>query len=66
MPSASQKQADFMQHCAHDESYARQRGIDDGVAKAIHQEDIEQGLFGKTEGGPCPKCLELADAPPEA
>lgn len=61
MPSKSQKQADFMQHCAHDESYAAHRGIDPAIAKAVHQEDVEQGLYGKTKDGPCPKCQVLAE-----
>ena len=66
MPSKSQNQADFFQHSAHDESYAAQRGIDQGVAKAVHEEDIAEGLFGKTGGGPCPKCEELAEEAPPA
>ena len=61
MPSKTQRQADFFQHCAHDELYARHRSTDQGVAKAVHQEDIDQGLFGKTVDGPCPKCEELAE-----
>ena len=61
MPSKSQRQADFFQHSAHDESYAAHRGIDPAIAKAVHEEDISEELFGKTGGGPCPKCEELAE-----
>ena len=61
MPSKSQKQADMFQHASHDESYSRQRGLSDGLAEAIHAEDVGAGLFGKVEDGPCPKCDELKE-----
>lgn len=60
MPSKSQKQADMFQHVAHDDAYAQERGVDQGVASAVHAEDIAEDLWGKTEGGPCPKCEKLS------
>ncbi len=58
-PSRTQRQADAMQHAAHDKEYSESRGIPEDVAQEFHQMDISQGLHGKFKGCPCPKCEEL-------
>lgn len=65
MPSISQRQADMMQHAAHDKDYAVSRGVPFQLAKDQHQENITAGEWGKVEKGPCPKCPAEAEAAQE-
>ncbi len=57
-PSKTQRQADMMQHAAHDGEYASSRGVPQDVAQEFHQMDVRQALHGKYKGCPCPKCEE--------
>jgi hypothetical protein len=63
-PSVSQKQADMMQHAAHDEDYASERGVPPGLAENQHAANVAAGLWGKTQDGPCPKCEPAPDDEP--
>ena len=57
-PGISQRQADMMEHAAHDLKYAQLRKVPSIMAHGRHMATVEAGLFGKTLGGPCAKCQE--------
>lgn len=55
-PAVSQRQADMLHHAAHDVEYAEMRKVPVKVAAGRHAATEAAGLFGKYDGGPCPKC----------
>ena len=55
-PCVSQRQADTMQHASHNPVYALSRSVPEAVAKGRHAADVAAGKWGKSKGGPCPKC----------
>ena len=61
-PCISQRQADMMEHAAHDLEYAQLRKFPSIMANGRHMATVEAGLFGKTLGGPCAKCEEARQA----
>lgn len=65
-PSVSQKQADMMQHAAHNEGYAEVRKVPQDVAKAFHDADCREKQWGKSTGCSCPKCDEESGYTPPA
>ena len=66
MSSITHKQANAMQHAAHNEEYASSRKISQDVAAAEHAENVALGLWDKTIDGPCPKCEERRHGEPES
>ena len=56
--STSQRQADMMQHAAHNAEYAAERSVPVELAAEHHATNIAVEAFGKTIDGACPKCEE--------
>jgi len=65
-PSVSQKQADMMQHSAHDPEYSLSRSVPEKVAQDQHAANVALGKWFKSEDGPCPKCNPQCEHPGNA
>lgn len=63
-PSVSQRQADAMEHAAHNAEYAAEKKIPMHVGAEFHGANIREGLWGKAKGKPCVKCEEAKNDPP--
>jgi hypothetical protein len=59
-PCNSQRQADVMEHAAHDPEYALSMSVPEAVAQGCHAADIAAGLWGKTTISLCVKCVQAA------
>jgi hypothetical protein len=59
-PSVSQKQADMVEHAAHDEDYRLTRKLGLDFVQGMHAANVAAGMWDKTPDGDCAKCIEAA------